>query len=142
VVTTFNETYPLIRLGTGDLAMNVDPHPGESRQRQRAIILVGRVGEAVKVRGMFLHPNQLRFAAGQVPGVARLQAIVSRVEERDELILRLVPTQADVDREALGAALAAAVQASCRLKADRIEFIREAELARDAPPIIDQRTWE
>jgi phenylacetate-CoA ligase len=142
VVTTFNETYPLIRLGTGDLAMNVDPHPGESRQRQRAIILVGRVGEAVKVRGMFLHPNQLRFAAGQVPGVARLQAIVSRVEERDALILRLVPTQPDVDREALGAALAAAVQASCRLKADRIEFIREDELASDAPPIVDQRTWE
>ena len=32
VVTTFNETYPLIRLGTGDLAMNLDPAPGDSQQ--------------------------------------------------------------------------------------------------------------
>ena len=32
VVTTFNETYPLIRFGTGDLAINLDPAPGESQQ--------------------------------------------------------------------------------------------------------------
>ncbi len=78
VVTTFNETYPLIRLGTGDLAVNMDPAPGESRQEDRAIILVGRVGDAIKVRGMFVHPNQLRFALAQVPGLARAQAVVSR----------------------------------------------------------------
>ncbi len=86
VVTTFNETYPLIRLGTGDLAVNVDPAasaplsagPGQSRQGERAIILVGRVGDAVKVRGMFVHPNQLRFAIGQAPGVVRYQAVVTR----------------------------------------------------------------
>ena len=58
VVTNFNRLYPLIRFGTGDLAMNIDPRPGESAQAERAIILVGRRGEAVKVRGMFLHPNQ------------------------------------------------------------------------------------
>lgn len=58
VVTTFNEAYPLIRLGTGDLAINMDPAPGESQQEDHSIILVGRVGDAVKVRGMFVHPNQ------------------------------------------------------------------------------------
>ena len=81
VVTTFNETYPLIRFGTGDLAVNVDPAPGESRQEERSIILVGRVGDAVKVRGMFVHPNQLRFALGQLAGVARAQAVVSAARE-------------------------------------------------------------
>jgi phenylacetate-CoA ligase len=141
VVTSFNETYPLIRLGTGDLAMNMDPNPGESRQSQRAIILVGRVGEAVKVRGMFLHPNQLRFAAGQVPGVGRLQAVVTRSQDRDELVLRLIP-QTAADQEALSTALMSAVQATCRLKADRVEFIAEDELGADAPLILDQRTWE
>jgi phenylacetate-CoA ligase len=62
VVTNFSRAYPLIRLGTGDMAVNVDPKPGQSEQQERAIILVGRRGEAVKVRGMFVHPNQLRFA--------------------------------------------------------------------------------
>lgn len=142
VVTSFNETYPLIRLGTGDLAMNMDPNPGESRQRQRAIILVGRVGDAVKVRGMFLHPNQLRFAAGQVPGLGRLQAVITREQDRDELLLRLVSAQPQADPEVLKNAMAAAVQATCRLKADQIEFITEDELSADAPLIVDQRTWE
>jgi phenylacetate-CoA ligase len=142
VVTTFNETYPLIRLGTGDLAMNVDPNPGESRQSQRAIILVGRVGDAVKVRGMFLHPNQLRFAAGQVPDAGRLQAVVTRPENRDELLLRVVPAEPDADQAALTAALTGAIQATCRIKADLIEYIDAHELEADAPLIVDQRTWE
>lgn len=142
VVTTFNETYPLIRLGTGDLAMNIDPNPGQSRQSQRAIILVGRVGDAVKVRGMFLHPNQLRFAAGQVPWVARLQAVVTRPENRDELHLRVIPAEPDADQAALTAALTGAVRATCRIKADQIEYINENELEADAPLIVDQRTWE
>ena len=71
VVTTFNETYPTIRLGTGDMAVYSD----ESLQR---ILLVGCVGDAVKVRGMFVHPNQLRLAASKFPAIARLQGIVTR----------------------------------------------------------------
>jgi len=140
VVTTFNETFPLIRLGTGDLAMNLDPAPGQSRQGERAIILVGRVGDAVKVRGMFVHPNQLRFAVGQVPGVARFQAIVTRPESRDELTLRAVADES-ADREALTAALSTAIQSACRVKVDRTEFVPADALAADARTILDEREW-
>jgi phenylacetate-CoA ligase len=142
VVTSFNETFPLIRLGTGDLAMNVDPAPGESRQGERSIILVGRVGDAVKVRGMFVHPNQLSFATGQVPGVARIQANVTRPENRDQLLLLVVPTDPSADREALTAALKQAIQASCRVKVDRVEFVSGEELEEGAVLIVDQRSWE
>ncbi len=142
VVTTFDQVYPLIRLGTGDLAVNIDPAPGESRQAERSIILVGRVGDAVKVRGMFVHPNQLGFAAAQIPGVGRIQAAVSRPEQRDILLLRVVPSDKDADREALTTALMNAVQASCRVKVDQVEFIASEELAEDAPLIVDQRSWE
>ena len=142
VVTTFDQVYPLIRLGTGDLAINIDPAPGQSRQAERSIILVGRVGDAVKVRGMFVHPNQLGFAAAQVPGAVRIQAAVSRPEQRDILLLRVVPSEKGADREALTTALMNAVQASCRVKVDQVEFIAFEELAEDAPLIIDQRSWE
>ncbi len=142
VVTTFNETYPLIRFGTGDLAVNLDPAPGQSRQEERSIILVGRVGDAVKVRGMFVHPNQLRFALGQLPGVARAQAVVSRSENRDALTLRAVLSGEGVDREALSAQLGAAVQSACRVKLDSVEFVPADALPEDAKLILDQRTWE
>ncbi|NJN53450.1 MAG: phenylacetate--CoA ligase, partial [Anaerolineae bacterium] len=73
VVTNLSHIYPLIRIGTGDMAVHVDPNPGHSQQQERSIILVGRSGDAVKVRGMFVHPNQLAFAARQIPGVLKVQ---------------------------------------------------------------------
>jgi phenylacetate-CoA ligase len=141
VVSTFNRAYPLIRLGTGDLAMSVDPKPGESRQGERSIILVGRVGDAVKVRGMFVHPNQLRFAFGQVPGVARGQAVVRREGNRDTLTLRVVLAEGS-DEKTVSHGLAQAVQSVCRVKVDGFEFMEESELPPDSPPIVDQRSWE
>jgi phenylacetate-CoA ligase len=141
VVTTFNETYPLIRLGTGDLAINLDPAPGESRQQDRAVILVGRVGDAVKVRGMFVHPNQLGFALRQVPGIERAQAVVTRPEDRDELTLRVALSDPTADREALSTNVGAAVQSACRVKVDRIEFVPAGDLEEDAPAIVDERSW-
>ncbi len=142
VVTTFNETYPLIRLGTGDLAVNLDPAPGQSQQEERSIILVGRVGDAVKVRGMFVHPNQLRFAFGQVAGIARAQAVVTRYENRDELTLRVVLSDESVDREVLTNQLGAAVQSACRVKVDRVEFAAGDAVDEGAGTILDERSWE
>lgn len=140
VATTFDEVYPLIRLGTGDLAILVDPAPGRSRQSERAIILVGRVGDAVKVRGMFVHPNQLRYAVSQVPGVSRFQAIVTRPEYRDEFTLRVVAA-AEADRQGLEQALHQAVQASCRVRLDRIEWVTPEVIDEKAGLILDRRTW-
>jgi len=142
VVTNFNETYPLIRLGTGDLAMNVDPAPGHSRQGERSIILVGRLGDAVKVRGMFVHPNQLRFAVGQVPGVARFQAVITRPENRDEFALHVATTETPADREMLTTTLSEAIQSACRVKVDRVEFVSMEAIGEDAEIILDERLWE
>ncbi len=142
VVTNFNETYPLIRLGTGDLAMNVDPAPGQSRQMERSIILVGRLGDAVKVRGMFVHPNQLRFAVGQVPGVARFQAVVTRPENRDVFTLQVATTATPADREILTTTLSKAIQSACRVKVDRFEFVSVGAIGEDVEIILDERVWE
>ncbi len=141
VVTTFNETYPLIRLGTGDLAMNVDPAPGQSRQSERSIILVGRVGDAVKVRGMFVHPNQLRFALGRIPGVAGFQALITRPENRDQFTLRVALVEEAADRETLVAALSTAIQSACRVKVDQFEFVSADDFDEGAQIILDERNW-
>jgi phenylacetate-CoA ligase len=142
VVTTFNKTYPLIRLGTGDLALNLDPSPGESRQEERSIILVGRIGDAVKVRGMFVHPNQLRFALSQAPDIARAQALVSRPENRDALTLRVVLSDEGVDRDALTGKVRAAIESVCRVKVDEVVFVSPENLAQDAQSIVDERSWD
>lgn len=85
VVTTFSEAYPLLRFGTGDMAVSI---PGTDRLRG----LVGRTGDAVKVRGMFVHPNQVNVAIAQFPAITKWGAQVTREDERDYLNLQIETT--------------------------------------------------
>lgn len=138
VVTNFNQAYPLIRLGVGDLAMNVDPNPGQSRQEERSIILVGRRGDAVKVRGMFVHPSQLRFAMSQAAGVTALEAVVTRQENRDHLQVTAALGEGKEPAE-IEEKLKQAIQAACRVRVDDLLFAR---LEAGKATITDQREWE
>ncbi|MFQ6015632.1 MAG: phenylacetate--CoA ligase family protein [Anaerolineae bacterium] len=141
VVTTFNETYPLIRFGTGDLsAYTAEPCPC-GRTSPRLIAIMGRVGDAVKVRGMFVHPNQLRAAVSRFPEVTAFQAVITRPEHRDQMTLRLEVTEG-TDQEKLQEGLGKAVRDLCRLGADRIEFVAKGTIPEDAKPMVDERTWE
>jgi phenylacetate-CoA ligase len=139
VATNFSRAYPLIRIGTGDMAMNMDPNPGQSQQTERSIILVGRSGEAVKVRGMFVHPNQLRFATGQIPGVKKVQGVVSRPELKDYFVVRVEAE--GIDETAVTEQVKTAVQGLCRVRVDAVEFIAPGTLADDAPGMVDARDW-
>ncbi len=136
VVTTFNETYPLLRLGTGDMAVYTD-------DSFRSLVLVGRAGEAVKVRGMFVHPNQLRFAAQRFPAIARVQGVVTRPDNvRDEFALKVELADEAADREKLRAEYGEAVKGLCRVSVDRVEFIAKGSLPENARGMVDERKWE
>ena len=142
VVTNFNRAYPLIRFGTGDMAIYQDPDPGNSQQTDRTITLVGRSGEAVKVRGMFVHPNQLRFAVGQVLPFQALQAIITRPELRDQFVLHIVPAQPVADENQARGQIAALVRETCRVRVDEIHFLPAGAIPEGAPVMLDQRTWD
>jgi phenylacetate-CoA ligase len=142
VVTNLDPAYPLIRLGTGDLAVNVDPSPGQSCQQDRSIILVGRSGEAVKVRGMFVHPNQLRFAVAQVAPGAAVQGVVDRAaDQQDTFELRVALANPSIGSAALVGTLQEAVRQACRVRVDRVEFVAADAITAGAPGLVDQRRW-
>ena len=137
VVTTFNRAYPLIRFGTGDLGV-MAPNP------LRIMALVGRSGEAVKVRGMFLHPNQLRFVAGALPQVRAMGAVVRREGGRDVLTLEveLEAEHADAAGEALAAQLQQIVREKGRLRADAVTFVAAGTFTAERPLVRDERSWD
>ncbi len=141
VVTTFNETYPTIRLGTGDLAVYIDAPCACGRKTPR-LALVGRVGDAVKVRGMFVHPNQLKAAMGKFPAIARVQGIVTRADVRDRFTLKVELAEDARDRDALAKHLGDAVRELCRVGVDQLEFVPKGTLAADAKGMVDERKWE
>lgn len=136
VVTNLSMLYPLIRFGTGDLAVLADPAPGASSQSERSIRLVGRVGDAVKVRGMFVHPNQVKAALAPF-GVTAFQAIVRRPAGRDELTVRVVLPAAEL--AAVQDAMLAAVRETCRVTVDRFEAVAATDDV--ANRLVDERGW-
>lgn len=141
VVTNFNRAYPLIRFGTGDMALNLDPNPGHSKQSERMITLVGRTGEAVKVRGMFVHPNQLRFVAGQMPAVKAIQGAVQRPELKDRFVIR-VEVEDGAEKTAVAEQIKTAVRGLCRVGVDDVELLPVGDLGNNPPGMIDERDWQ
>jgi phenylacetate-CoA ligase len=140
VVTLFNRDYALVRFGTGDLS-SLNPEPCAcGRESPRLMGWQGRVGEAVKVRGMFLHPRQLAGLMQRFPEVARWQGVVTRREHKDYLALRVVP-RPEVEIESLPERLVRAARDSIKFSLE-VEIVGESVLPDQAPPIQDTRTWE
>ncbi|MGH2763495.1 MAG: phenylacetate--CoA ligase family protein [Thermoleophilaceae bacterium] len=138
VVTVLSRDYPLVRFGTGDLSAFLDEPCGCAISTPRIAGWLGRVGEAVKVRGMFLHPRQARAALDGLGGVERFRLIVDRREHRDSLRCEVLPG----DRQH-AARLPAAVKERIRsgLRFDA-EVVLVEELEPDSPVIVDVRTWD
>ena len=140
VVTLYNDDYALVRFGTGDLSA-VHPEPCScGLDSPRLMGWLGRVGDAVKVRGMFLHPRQLNGLMSSFPEAVRWQARVTRLEHKDQLSLRVIPS-ASADSATLPKRLASAARESIKFRLS-VELVGEDELVVGAPPIEDLRSWD
>ncbi len=142
VVTNFNKAYPLIRFGTGDMAIFNDPAPGQSSQEARSITLVGRSGEAVKVRGMFVHPNQLRFAVGRILSFLAVQGVITRPDLRDAFVIKIATEEPPANADALIAQIKDQVRQVCRVRADEVQFVSPDAIPHGSPIMLDQRSWD
>ena len=140
VVTLLNDDYALVRFGTGDLSSLNEEPCSCGRTSARLMGWQGRVGDAVKVRGMFLHPRQVTDFMSRYPEVVRWQAVVTREEHKDYLALRIVtgPGTENVD---LAAQIASAAKDAVKFQL-KVELVTEEELPEGSPPIRDERSWE
>jgi phenylacetate-CoA ligase len=140
VVTLFDTHYPLIRYGTGDLgALAPTTHEGAS------VIagLYGRSGGAIKVRGMFLHPNQIEAIADKIEGVKYAQAIITRENNRDHLQVRVqLKGNFEGDREALAHLIKQGLQDAARLKVDEVAFVESGVIDPAQRSVRDERKWD
>ena len=138
VVTLFRADYPLVRLGTGDLSAFVLDPCACGRAAPRLVGWLGRVGEAVKVRGMFLHPRQVRAAMADVAGLEAYRFVVDRHEHRDELRCEIVAASG-ADRAAVAEAVRERVRSALRFNAD-VAAVESLDAA--GPVLVDARSWD
>ena len=140
VVTLLNDDYALVRFGTGDLSsLNLDPCPC-GRKSARLMGWQGRTGDAVKVRGMFLHPRQVADFMSRFPQVTRWQAVITRVAHKDYLALHVV-TGPGTDEAGLTATLAQAAREAIKFQLE-VKSVAEESLPPNSSPIRDERIWE
>jgi len=141
VITPFNEAYPLIRYSMGDIsALAPEPCPcGVATPRLTRIM--GRVGEAVKVRGLFLQPKEVAAVLSRFPEIVRHQAIITRDGNRDNIELR-VEYHGSVDEDGMTHSIMTCFQDVCRLKVDTVSFLAEGSLPEKIKAVLDERKWE
>ncbi|MFP4168225.1 MAG: phenylacetate--CoA ligase family protein [Desulfonatronovibrionaceae bacterium] len=101
VVTTFNKTYPLIRLATGDLSY-IDPAPCPcGRTSPRLGKIVGRVDTTARIKGMFVYPHQVEQVMASFEEVKRWQIVVTNEGGIDEMVLHIETSEFKRDSELL-----------------------------------------
>ncbi len=144
VVTSFNAVYPLIRFGTGDLSAVLPGISPCGRTNVRIRGWLGRADQTTKVRGMFVHPEQVAEVAKRFPQVRRARLVVEGERADDRMTLKceladdVVPPLED--RAALAAQLAGALRDVTKLRGD-VELVAQGTLPNDGKVIEDARTY-
>jgi phenylacetate-CoA ligase len=133
VVTTLTPEYPLIRFATGDLsALLPEPSPcGRTNQRIKGWL--GRADQSAKVRGMFVHPQQVGEIVKRHPVVRRARLVIERPASADVMTL-LIDTGAPDEADAI----AATAQAVTKLRT-AISCVAPGSLPDDGKLIEDRR---
>ena len=132
VVTPFETKYPLIRFGTGDLSAWV---PGKEGKYLQGVL--GRVGDGIKVRGMFVHLRQFAHLLESDLKIQYYQAVVDRYEDRDRLTIYLEGAEGEFPLTILQQKLKDII----RVTPELIVSLPNS-LPRNEPQLIDKRSWE
>jgi len=104
--------------------------------------LLGRVGEAVKARGMFIHPKQVKEVMAKFDPIHSFQVRVGRREQRDEITISLELKDETVDKQKLTKDISQAFQENCRVRTDKVDFLTKGTMPEEHKLIVDERTWE
>jgi len=141
VVTLPNATYPLLRFATGDLSVySTDPCPC-GRTSARLLRIVGRIDQVTKVKGMFVHPEQVAQVEKKVPEVATLQLVITRVGHEDQMTIQAVLKEDASPSDALRDRISETTREVTRLRGD-VAFVGESDLSEKEKKIVDKRKWE
>ena len=138
VVTTLNPDYPLIRFATGDLSAVLPGPCPTGRTATRIKGWMGRADQTTKVRGMFVHPEQVAQVARRFPQVLKARLVVSGEMGADVMTL-----QVETRETAAGLAdqLAATLREVTKLRG-KVAMVAPGSLTNDGKVIEDARSYD
>ena len=138
VITSFNQDYPLIRFGTGDLSAVL---PGVSpcgRSNVRIKGWMGRADQTAKVKGMFVHPSQVAEVLKRHPEVSKARLVVDNETGQDRMTLRC---ETAASGNGLVQTVAASIRDVTKLRGE-VALRKPGELPNDGKVIDDARKYD
>jgi phenylacetate-CoA ligase len=137
VVTTFNRHYPLVRFGTGDMTAILPGVSSCGRTNLRIRGWLGRADQTTKVKGMFVHPEQVAAVVKRHTEVAKARLVVTNAEGSDVMTLHCEAAAS----ENLKAAIADSIRDVTKLRGE-VAFVAPGSLPNDGKVIADDRKYE
>ncbi len=137
VVTTFNPDYPLIRFATGDLSALLPGRSPCGRSNVRIKGWLGRADQTTKVKGMFVHPEQVAEIARRHPEIRRLRLVVDNPGGQDRMVLHC---EIGAGGEVIDQAVVSTLREITKLRGE-VAFCAPGGLPNDGKVIEDSRTY-
>jgi phenylacetate-CoA ligase len=144
VATIFDEAYPLIRFATGDIATLAPDAPCPCGRTSAKIAgLVGRIGDAVKVKGMFVRGAEIAGVMTRFPEVIRFQAVVTREHHQDQIAyhVELASPPAVAEAGTLAGRISEALREAVKVRGE-VRFVPSGTIAEGAKRVDDRRVWK
>jgi phenylacetate-CoA ligase len=141
VATVFDEVYPMIRFGTGDLSYYTNEPCPCGRTTHRLVKILGRLDQVTKVKGMFIHPGNADAVAEKFAEIDRYQVVVSREAHTDQMIFTIELKEGIEPTEALARRIEAAIPTSMRVRG-KVQFLKRGTLPEAYKTIDDRRKWD
>jgi phenylacetate-CoA ligase len=134
VITSFSADYPLIRFGTGDLSMVLAGPSPCGRTNQRIKGWLGRADQTTKIKGMFVHPEQVAAVVARHPAITRARLVVTNPDSTDHMLLLCECEQAAAQEDAIASSL----RELTKLRGD-VRIVAPGSLPNDGKVISDER---
>jgi len=141
VATNFNAFYPMIRMGTGDLSMFAMESCPCGRTGPLLKRILGRVDQATKVKGTFVHPWQADEVISRYPEVFKYQVVVTRENHKDVMTF-VVELREEIPRpEVIRGRIERDIKELLTIKGT-VQIVPRGTIPDLHKKIEDRRTWE
>ena len=134
LVTSLNSDYPLVRFATGDLSAIAAGYSECGRTNVRLVGWRGRADQAVKIKGMFVRPEQVAVLKERNPEIRKVRVTVDLVRNKDVMTVKIEVENKGVSPNRY----VEAIREILKLRA-RVEIIDPGELPNDGIVIEDCR---
>jgi phenylacetate-CoA ligase len=99
---------------------------------------MGRADQTAKVRGMFIHPEQVHNVVQRHPEILKARLVVDWIDQRDEMTLHCETESAP---ESLAESIQQTIRDICKVRGD-VNLVEPGFIANDGIVIEDNRIYE